>query len=68
MLHWFDPGKYAAFVAAAYGVSGVVLGAMVLESLWRARQWRKAAERNRPAGSKAKPKGATRIDSGSGAP
>jgi heme exporter protein CcmD len=49
MLHWFDPGKYAAFVAGAYGVSAVVLGAMVLETLWRARHWRKAAERARPS-------------------
>jgi heme exporter protein CcmD len=49
MLHWFDPGKYAAFVATAYGVSALVLGALVVESLWRARRWRKAAERPRPA-------------------
>jgi heme exporter protein CcmD len=48
MLHWFDPGKYAAFVATAYGVSALVLGILVLESLWRARRWRKAAERARP--------------------
>ncbi len=47
MLHWFDPGKYAAFVATAYGVSALVLGALVVESLWRARRWRKAAERAR---------------------
>jgi heme exporter protein CcmD len=48
MLHWFDPGKYAAFVATAYGVSALVLGALVVDSLWRARRWRKAAERARP--------------------
>jgi heme exporter protein CcmD len=48
VLHWFDSGKYAAFVATAYGVSALVLGVMVLESLWRARRWRKAAERGRP--------------------
>ncbi len=48
MLHWFDPGKYAAFVATAYGVSALVLGTLVLESLWRARRWRKAAERAGP--------------------
>jgi len=61
MLHWFDPGKYAAFVATAYGVSAVVLGAMVVESLWRARQWRKAAERDRPA------KGAVKVGGDLGA-
>jgi len=49
MLHWFDPGKYVAFVATAYGVSAIVLGGLVVESLWRARRWRKAAERRRPA-------------------
>jgi heme exporter protein CcmD len=48
MLHWFDPGKYAAFVVTAYGVSALVLGLLVLESLWRARHWRKAADRARP--------------------
>jgi heme exporter protein CcmD len=47
MLHWFDLGKYAAFVATAYGVSALVLGALVLDSLWRARRWRQAAERAR---------------------
>ncbi len=55
MLHWFDPGKYAAFVAGAYGISAIVLGAMVLESLWRARQWRKAAERRRPETARSRP-------------
>jgi heme exporter protein CcmD len=54
MLHWFDAGKYADFVAGAYGVSAVVLAIMVVESLWRARRWRKAAERDRPAKTAAK--------------
>jgi heme exporter protein CcmD len=49
MLHWFDSGKYAAFVGAAYGVSALVLATLVVESLWRARRWRKAAECARPA-------------------
>jgi len=49
MLHWFDPGKYAAFVATAYGISALVLGGLVVESLLRAHRWRKAAERARPA-------------------
>ncbi len=51
MLHWFDSGKYVAFVAGAYGVSAGVLAALAVESLWRARKWRKAAERGRSAKS-----------------
>jgi len=62
VLHWFDPGKYVAFVAGAYGVSAAVLGAMVLESLWRARKWRRAAERGRPA------KAAAKVEMDAGAP
>ncbi len=37
-------GKYAAYVWSAYGISAVVLVAMVWDSLARARRWRKAAE------------------------
>jgi heme exporter protein CcmD len=64
MLHWFDPGKYAEFVVAAYGVSAAVIGTLVVESLWRARRWRKAAKRGRPAKTAADAKG----DGGAPAP
>jgi|GEM_PF-6868492 len=45
-----DLGRYAIYILPAYGLSVLVLGALVIESLLRARRWRKAAERGaRPA-------------------
>jgi len=41
----FDMGKYAIYVWPAYAISAVVLVAMVLDSLVRARRWRTEAER-----------------------
>lgn len=38
-------GDYTAYVAAAWGVSALVLAALVADSLARARRWRRAAER-----------------------
>ena len=38
-------GKYAGFVWPAYAVTAVVLAAMVVASLNRARRWRREAER-----------------------
>jgi heme exporter protein CcmD len=64
MLHWFDPGKYADFVATAYGISALVLVTLVVESLWRARRWRQAAERDRSA----KAAVTAKRDTGAGAP
>ena len=43
-LH-LDMGRYAAFVWPAYALTATVLTGMVLESLARARRWRRAAER-----------------------
>ena len=43
-LH-LDMGKYAGFVWPAYALTAAVLAGMVLESLARARRWRRAAER-----------------------
>ena len=43
-LH-LDMGKYVAFVWPAYALTAVVLAGMVLDSLGRARRWRRAAER-----------------------
>jgi heme exporter protein D len=40
-----DVGRYAAFIWPAYGVSALVLIALTVDSLLRARRWRKAAER-----------------------
>ena len=41
----FDAGKYAVFVWPAYGLTALVIVAMVTDSLARARRWRRAAER-----------------------
>ncbi len=38
-------GKYAGFVWPAYAISAVVLAALVVDSLARARSWRREAER-----------------------
>jgi heme exporter protein D len=50
----FDMGKYAVYVWPAYGVSAVVLIAMVWDSVARAARWRKTAEAAEPP-SKAQP-------------
>jgi heme exporter protein D len=44
MLH-LDMGKYALFVWPAWGLSVLVLGALVLDTVLRARRW--AAELQR---------------------
>ena len=41
-------GRYAAFVWPAYGLSALVLAGLTLDSLLRARRWRRAAERPDP--------------------
>ena len=41
----FDAGAYAAYVWPAYGVSALVLLALAIDSLLRARRWRRRAER-----------------------
>ena len=46
MLH-LDAGKYAAYLWPAYGLSVLVLGGLVIDSLARARKWRRAAEPDR---------------------
>jgi len=45
-------GHYGAFIIPAYAISAVVLAALVIESLLRARRWKRAAEGER------QPKGA----------
>lgn len=39
-----DPA-YAPYVWAAYGMTALVLGALVIDTLSRARRWRREAER-----------------------
>jgi heme exporter protein D len=41
----FDAGAYAPYVWPAYGISALVLIALAVDSLWRARRWRRRAER-----------------------
>jgi heme exporter protein D len=40
----FDMGKYAAYVWPAYAAVAVVFAWMVLDSLARARRWKRKAE------------------------
>jgi len=40
----FDAGKYGPYVWPAYAISALVIAALVLDSLMRARRWRRAAE------------------------
>jgi heme exporter protein CcmD len=37
-------GRYGAYVIPAWGISAAVLLWMVVDSLWRARRWRQAAD------------------------
>jgi len=37
-------GRYGAYVIPAWGLSAAVLVWMVVDSLWRARRWRRAAD------------------------
>ena len=39
-----DVGRYAVFIWPAYGVSALVLAALLVDSLMRAARWRKAAQ------------------------
>jgi heme exporter protein D len=44
----FDAGKYAAFVWPAYGITALVILVLVVDSVWRARRWRRAAAAAKP--------------------
>jgi heme exporter protein D len=41
----FDTGKYAAYIWPAFGATFLVLAAITIDTLWRARHWRREAER-----------------------
>jgi heme exporter protein D len=43
MLH-LDPGKYAAFVWPAYGLTALVFVLLIASSLSHARRWKRRAE------------------------
>jgi heme exporter protein D len=40
----FNAGKYAPYVWPAYGITALVLGLIIAETLARARRWRRALE------------------------
>jgi heme exporter protein D len=40
-----DLGKYADFIAPAFLATGVVMAGLILDSVLRARKWRREAER-----------------------
>ncbi|HVY34938.1 MAG TPA: heme exporter protein CcmD [Caulobacteraceae bacterium] len=46
-------GKYAFYVLTAYGVSAVVIGWMILDTLLRVRRWRAEVQRLEKASGKA---------------
>lgn len=41
----FNAGKYAPFVWPAYGLTAAVFALLIIDSLLRARRWRRTAER-----------------------
>jgi heme exporter protein D len=44
----FDAGRYAMFVWPAYAVTGLVFAILILDSLLRARRWRRAVKAAKP--------------------
>jgi heme exporter protein D len=40
----FDAGKYGPYVWPAYAITALVIAGLVLDTLIRARRWRRAAE------------------------
>jgi heme exporter protein D len=44
----FDAGRYAIFVWPAYAVTAIVFAILILDSLLRARRWRRAVEAVKP--------------------
>ncbi len=47
----FDAGRYALFVWPAYAVTGLVFAVLILDSLLRARRWRRAVDALKPEAS-----------------
>ncbi len=43
MPHW-DLGRYGFYILGAWGLSIVVLGALVVDTLARARRWKREVE------------------------
>jgi heme exporter protein CcmD len=49
-------GKYAAYIAPAYVISIVVIAALVIDTLARARHWKREVERREKIRDQKKPK------------
>ena len=45
-MSFLDAGKYAAFIWPAYGVTALGFAWMIVDTLARARRWRRAVERH----------------------
>ena len=50
-----DVGRYAVFIWPAYGVSALALLGLVIDSLLRARRWRRAAQAEQRAAQPGEP-------------
>jgi heme exporter protein D len=55
----FAAGKYAAFVWPAYGISALVFAGMAVDSLLRARRWRREAQRREREAAEPPPRSST---------
>ena len=44
-MSFLDAGKYAAFIWPAYGVTALGFAWMIIDSLARARRWRREVQR-----------------------
>ncbi len=51
----FDFGKYAVYVVPSYLISAGVIGALIADTLLRARRWRREVERREALKDKRKP-------------
>ena len=51
MTFYLDAGRYAPFVWPAYAITAIVIAALVVDSLLRARRWRREAEAPKDAGA-----------------
>ena len=50
----FDFGKYAVYIVPSYLISAAVIGALIADTLLRARRWKREAERLQALKDKAK--------------
>ena len=51
----FDAGKYAIYIWPAFGITALVIGWMIVDSLARARRWKKRVDELQAAKVKTAP-------------